>query len=89
MNVGVRELRDNLSRYLERVRAGAEIVVTDRGRAVARVVPIEDGQRQPSALDRLIADGLASGPTSMRRLLPERRTAAKLPVSPLVAEQRR
>lgn len=34
--VGVRELRQNLSRYLERVRAGDSLVVTDRGREVAR-----------------------------------------------------
>jgi len=37
--VGVRELRQNLSRYLERVRAGEGLVVTERGREVARLVP--------------------------------------------------
>ena len=51
MEVGVRELRDNLSRYLERVRAGEEVVVTDRGHAIARVLPI--GAER--VLDRLIA----------------------------------
>lgn len=40
MEVGIRELRDNLSRYLDRVRGGEEVVVTDRGHAVARVLPI-------------------------------------------------
>lgn len=33
--VGVRELRNNLSRYLERVRGGEEVIVTDRGSPVA------------------------------------------------------
>ena len=37
--VGVRELRQNLSRYLERVKAGEGLVVTERGREVARLVP--------------------------------------------------
>lgn len=37
--VGVRELRQNLSRYLERVKAGEALVVTERGREVARLVP--------------------------------------------------
>lgn len=37
--VGVRELRQNLSRYLERVRRGEVLVVTDRGEEVARLVP--------------------------------------------------
>jgi prevent-host-death family protein len=40
IEVGVRELRNNLSRYLDRVREGEELVVTDRGNAVARVLPI-------------------------------------------------
>jgi prevent-host-death family protein len=38
-SVGVRELRQNLSRYLDRVKAGEPFVVTERGRAVARLVP--------------------------------------------------
>jgi len=37
--VGVRELRQNLSRHLERVRAGEVLDVTARGRVVARLVP--------------------------------------------------
>lgn len=38
--VGVRELRQNLSRYLDRVKAGEPLVVTERGQAVARLVPV-------------------------------------------------
>jgi prevent-host-death family protein len=37
--VGVRELRQNLSRYLERVKAGETLTVTERGVEVARLVP--------------------------------------------------
>ena len=37
--VGVRELRQNLSVYLERVRAGERLEVTDRGHPVAFLVP--------------------------------------------------
>lgn len=37
--VGVRELRQNLSRYLERVKAGETLTVTERGTEVARLVP--------------------------------------------------
>lgn len=37
--VGVRELRQNLSRYLDRVKAGEGLVVTEHGRVVARLVP--------------------------------------------------
>ena len=38
-SVGVRELRQNLSRYLQRVKAGEGLVVTEHGRVVARLVP--------------------------------------------------
>jgi len=36
--VGIRELKDRLSGYLKRVQGGEEIVVTERGRSVARIV---------------------------------------------------
>jgi prevent-host-death family protein len=39
--VGVRELRDHLSHYLDEVADGATVVVTVRGRRVARLSPIE------------------------------------------------
>jgi prevent-host-death family protein len=37
--VGVRELRQNLSRYLVQVKAGESFLVTERGREVARLTP--------------------------------------------------
>ncbi|MHB8240794.1 MAG: type II toxin-antitoxin system Phd/YefM family antitoxin [Solirubrobacteraceae bacterium] len=37
--VGIRELRQNLSRYLERVKEGETLTVTERGHEVARLVP--------------------------------------------------
>jgi len=38
--VGVRELRQNLSKYLDRVKAGEDLVVTERGQEVARLIPV-------------------------------------------------
>jgi prevent-host-death family protein len=38
--IGVRELRQNASRYLARVEKGETLEVTDRGRPVARLVPV-------------------------------------------------
>lgn len=37
--VGVRELRQNLSKYLTRVKEGESLVVTERGEEVARLIP--------------------------------------------------
>jgi prevent-host-death family protein len=39
VSVGVRELRQHLSRYLDRVKAGEDLIVTEHGREVARLVP--------------------------------------------------
>jgi len=85
MEVGVRELRDNLSRYLSAVRGGAEITVTDHGKAVARLVALD----QPRGLDRMISEGLVSpAPKTLRPLAGGRITASGT-VSDLVPEQRR
>ncbi|HEX4491804.1 MAG TPA: type II toxin-antitoxin system prevent-host-death family antitoxin [Acidimicrobiia bacterium] len=84
MEVGVRELRNNLSRYLDRVRDGNELVVTDRGRAIARVVPVE-GER---VLDRLIAEGVVTRARQQRKRTPKP-INSKSSVSDLVREQRR
>jgi prevent-host-death family protein len=82
--VGVRELRNNLSRYLERIQGGEEVVVTDRGRAIARVLPMS-GER---TIDRLIREGKVTPAARQDRALPKRVTA-KGSVSDLVADQRR
>ena len=84
--VGVRELHDRLSRYVQHVQNGAEVVVTMRGRRVARLVPVDD----LDPLADLRARGLVREPTAPRhpRGRHARLKAAK-PVSDLVADQRR
>jgi prevent-host-death family protein len=85
MEVGIRELRAGLSRWLGRVRAGEELIVTDRGTPVARVTPID----QPRPFDRMVAAGLVTPARSeAERRLPKPVHADGL-VSDLVADQRR
>jgi len=84
MEVGVRELRNHLSRYLDRVRDGEEVVVTDRGRAIARVSPV--GAER--TLDRLIAEGIVTPARQAKRRV-GRPTKTAGAVSDLVADQRR
>lgn len=43
LNVGIREAKANLSRPLRMVERGKEVVLTDRGRPVGRLVPIDKG----------------------------------------------
>ena len=84
VEVGVRELRDNLSRYLTAVRAGAEVTVTDHGKAVARMSPLDE----PRPIDRLIADGLVVPAATAKARLGHTRVKSKGTVSDLVIEQR-
>ena len=57
--VGVRELRQNLSVYLTRLKTGTVFRVTERGRAVALLIPIPE---HSTAVERLIASGRATAP---------------------------
>jgi len=82
--VGVRVLHDRLSEHLDRVERGAEIVVTRRGKPIAKLSPV--GDEEP--LDELVRRGLATAPTASRRA-PGDRVKARGPVSDLVAAQRR
>ncbi len=59
------ELRDDLGRYVDRASSGEEIVITDRGRPVARILALH------SALDDLIAQGRARPPLGPHRSLEE------------------
>ncbi|MEO7974825.1 MAG: type II toxin-antitoxin system Phd/YefM family antitoxin [Thermoanaerobaculia bacterium] len=44
---GIREVRQNLSELLREVRKGREIVITDRGEPVARLMPPAQGSGRP------------------------------------------
>lgn len=65
--IGVRELRQHASRYLDSVRAGETVEVTERGRLVALLVPPDPAR---SARDRLVAEGRLL-PGTGRLVLPE------------------
>ena len=55
-HVGVRELKNRLSRYLKRVQGGEEIVVTERGQSVARIVPVNISSFK-RALEPMLREG--------------------------------
>jgi len=86
VEVGVRDLKNNLSRYLDRVRNGEEIIVTDRGRPVARLSALDSSMDH---LSDLIAAGVVRPAKRLSRRPPSRRIKPVGSVSDLVAEQRR
>jgi prevent-host-death family protein len=82
-SVGIRELRNSLSRHLAAVREGHTVTITDHGKVIARIVPAG-----PTKLEQLIAEGVV---TPARRPKGPARDPIDVgsTVSDLVDEQRR
>lgn len=59
VEVGIKELRDNFRSYLQRVKEGEELLVTERGKRIARITP----HGRASKRDELIARGILHPPT--------------------------
>ncbi len=72
--VGVRELRQNLSVYLARVKAGEALTVLEHGRPVAILRPLPVAE---SALQRIVAEGRATPATRSLAELPRPRRATR------------
>ena len=64
VEVGVRELRENLAEWLDRAAAGEEILVTERGQPKAVLSAAEN------AYDRMVREGRITRATGPRKPLP-------------------
>ena len=88
MEVGVKALRQDLSKYLKRVAEGEECVIPDRGMPVARLVSASG----PSRYEALLASGAitpAKGPKTDPSTWGPRPTPRGGTVSDIVIEHRR
>ena len=87
MDVAISEFRAHLSEWLERAREGEEVVVTDRGVPVARLL----GIGAAATLERLSAEGVIGRPERSQRppASGRPRPGARRSVAKLVSEQRR
>src|SRR5262245_33097361 len=88
--VGVRELRQNLSVYLDRVKEGEVLEVTEHGHAVALLTPLP--RTTMTTLDRLIAEGRVTPGTGdlmayLRTHQPARTPAPAAPAPPVTHEE--
>jgi prevent-host-death family protein len=62
----VSKLKASLSEYLRRVKAGEEVLVSERGRPIAKLVPVTSEDALPDHLSEMVRQGLAR--TGSRRL---------------------
>ena len=91
ISAGIKELKNNLSRYLSRVKKGEDILITERGRVIARIIQ-EDRKNMSirEALSPLIVKGLITLPA--QKIEREVSSPLKLPgksVSEMAIEDRR
>jgi len=86
VEVGVRELRESLSAWLDRAAAGEEVIVTERGKPKARLSPL---QTDEDIIARLVREGRATAPTRARQALPPVISVEGSPVTDALLEQRR
>lgn len=86
MDVAVTDLRANLSEYLSRVRAGHEVLITERGIPVARLSALD----ATTTLERLVIEGQIARPSVARRPIAagRKRPQSAMSVSDLVSQLR-
>ncbi|MGW5435051.1 type II toxin-antitoxin system Phd/YefM family antitoxin [Nocardia asteroides] len=84
VEVGVRDLRDHLSRHLADVRSGRTVTVTDHGKPIARIVPVD----RLTALEQLREEGRIQTARKRKRPAAEPVLGSGI-VSDLIDDQRR
>ncbi len=84
--VGVRELRQNLSVYLERVKKGETLEVTEYGQPVAQLGPRP--AKSVSIIDQMIADGRITPATRSHKHIPPPPRIPGRPLSEILLEMR-
>ena len=91
ISAGIKEVKNNLSRLLAKVKAGEEILITERGRPVARIMKENKEDKSiRAALGPLIQKGLVALPS--RSMLKDRHARLKVSgklISEMVVEDRR
>lgn len=87
--VGVRQLRDQFTTYLKRVRQGEEIIVTERGVPLAVLKPLHAAPSLEGALAALEAEGLVRLPERWKPLRPRRAHLTGATLTALVLKERR
>lgn len=88
MPVGIRELKNNLSQYLDKVKQGDSLAITDRGKIIAYILPAEKSPNYEELIRMVREDTAAwSGGKPAGSLKPA--VAKGKPVSEIVVEERR
>ena len=85
--IGIRELKENLDRYMKKVRTGERIIVTDRKKEIAIILPLERKVKEEK-IYRLIQRGMAWWRGGKPEGIPVRIVSKGKSVSSAVTDQR-
>lgn len=93
-SIGIRELKTHLSRYVKEVKEGGEILVSERGRVVARLSSVDSRSEDVRLRDMLLklsAEGRITLPKTHKKAAPppRRKKVKGTPFSDAVLEGRR
>ncbi len=91
MRIGLREANQRFSKTIKAVKAGNEVILTERGKPIAVIKPLERKDKPEAMMQRLEAEGiLRSGPKSGKPM-PVWRSPAHIkgePISETIREER-
>ncbi|MBL7180659.1 MAG: type II toxin-antitoxin system prevent-host-death family antitoxin [Pseudomonadota bacterium] len=91
ITAGIKDLKNKLSQYLSFVKKGEDIVITERGKVIARIIQ-EDNQRTSlrQAFQPLIMNGLVTFPSAqLNKVISDPVEVPGKPISEMVIEDRR
>ena len=83
-NIGIREAKMNLSKYLKQVQKGNELIITDRGRPIGKIVPIQDEDLSVEDRIKIMVNQGVIEKISSKRL---KKIPASIPVSDNIAQK--
>jgi prevent-host-death family protein len=83
MKLGLREANQRFAKAIKAVRAGKEVILTERGRPIAVIKPIREANRQSTALQEMAAEGLITLPSRKGPMPPPRWRPVKVTGKPL------
>ena len=90
--VGIRELKNRLTQYLRRTKQGEEVIITERGKPIALIQPIQSAEHPVSLearLAKLAAQGFVTLPTQKPLKRVRMAKVSGRPISKTILEDRR
>ncbi len=89
MQLGLREANQHFSKAIKAVKAGKEVILTERGKPIAVIKPLPDADDLDTKLDRLAAQGVLTRATKRGPMPPRKPIRLKgPPLSQTIREER-